>query len=140
MSLFTLKSRTEVAALARTSPTHHVIHRFRKWEADIYIPESVQQQLVSRDLNTRTNARSYVAIRFRKVSRKQSGNKSFGENEFIEWNELDVKELTAPPVLAQQDITEDGRDCDDCPECDKNNHERCRLRDGCPQAYSASRR
>lgn len=126
--------------MARTKPTHHVIHRFRKWEADIYIPESVQQQLVSRDLNTRTNARSYVAIRFRKVSRMQSGNKSFGENEYIEWNELDVKALPASPAPTQQDVTEDGRDCDDCPECDKTYHERCRSSDGCPQAYSANRR
>jgi len=112
-----------VVVLVQLAPTHHITHIFRKWDANIHIPDNVQKQLASRDQTTRERARSFVAIRFRNACREKFGTRAFGGNEFIEWNELKVTVI--PPVAVASPAPKaafDYSDCDECAYCDIGNH------------------
>jgi len=121
-------------------PTHRITAR--KWEAHIHISPQTQLKLNSSG-PAMYAARETVARNFREASRAKTGGRSFRAGEIIPWEELKIEKLpksnstpSTRPVLIQATVSTNGRECDECRECDKGNHERCSQREGCPQAVN----
>lgn len=116
----------------RKQPTHSVTHRNGR-VVNIYIAPTLAQQLLSRDAQARTDARSSICIRFRKAYAQKFSGDTLPR---VEWEDIVVRKLTAPTTsnavqpgaTAQQPQPQEKRCCpdDDCVVCDQGNHGWCR--------------
>jgi hypothetical protein len=115
--------------------------------AAIYIADSLQRKLESRDSLVQLGARDSVCIRFREACRIL--HPKFGKTR-VEWHELRFEKIQVAAMATfvghpserpnhlpttDDDILDPRfgvRECDDCKVCDNGNHEWCP--NDCPQA------
>jgi len=75
------------------SPTHHLRHKFKRWEVDIYIPPIIQTRLESEDPATRSSAQASVCTEFKIVCAfVYHATWNLGREQ-IEWCDLQVDTL-----------------------------------------------
>lgn len=114
-------------------PTHQVKH-LNGFTVNIYIHPNILSRLGSRDDKLRQAAKDAICIAFRKAAVSKYHSRWTGGN-WVQWSQIEVKPLESD----YDEPMRDDRICDDCAMCDLGHHERCRQRDGCPNAYSYRR-
>ena len=119
-------------------PTHKVTHS-DGWITNIYISDTIQGNLKSKDAFVRSRAQRAVAAAFRDACRINI--REFNRN-WISWSDiLEVRALNANELARIQydrkkaEVEASGRECDECPRCEDGVHEQCRS-GNCPQSYA----
>lgn len=114
-------------------PTHHAVH-FQRWEADIYISDSLLDQLNHGSPAERKRARDSLSVKFRKACITKYGNSFPRDHRYVQWESFRLVEIDTQPPQSANDRDDADAECDDCSQCDIGYHERCRQPSGCPNA------
>lgn len=118
----------------RRKPTHSVT--YGKFQANLYIAASLQQQLEDGKSVDRKQARDSVCIKFQRACSAKYGREWARRHPFIKWGNLTVAPLE--PAVPRQLVTR-GECCDNerCFVCSElNNHHQCSL--GCTLSFDAA--
>lgn len=111
------------------TPTHKITHRSGR-EVGIYIPTNLQLQLKAINDAERRRAQDWVCMRFKEAYAQKYQGYTL---RWVEWSDIQLEVIPwnspTPSYLTgdtSSPVDPDGESCDECPECDKGYHERCR--------------